>query len=394
MKPRLLTLTSSFPRWDGDYAGLFVAELNTFLARQYDITVLAPMDARVDAAWRPSGQEVVRFPVFRAPFDALSPFYRAGGPENLTSRSTRLLLPVSVWPMWNQARRLARRHEAMLAHWLVPAGMVGALLTSRRLPLTVVVHGGCWHLLKRQAAGREMARFVLRRAARVLTVAQYLRDEMLAAFPEAEREEIGRKLHVVTMGLFTQDYAPTAPRSHDDHPLRVLCVGRLVPIKGIERLIGAMRGCAATLWVVGDGPESAQLKAYANEASVHVKFFGAVSPARLRGLYAEADVFAFPSRPYEGRVEGAPRVLLEAMAAGLPIVASRTGGVTELVTHEENGLVDDQDDAALAAHLCRLLDDDALRARLSQAARTQAARYDWSRVGPLFAPEQSERRRP
>src|SRR5205814_4956725 len=117
--------------------------------------------------------------------------------------------------------------------------------------------------------------------------------------------------------------------------------------------------------LVGGGPELDRLRAYAAARSVAhaVTFAGHCDdvPARL----GEADVFVLPSRS-----EAFPNAVLEAMAAGLPIVASATGGILELISYGQTGLLAPPGDpAALAERLCRVLADTAFAARLGEAAR-------------------------
>ena len=160
-------------------------------------------------------------------------------------------------------------------------------------------------------------------------------------------------------------------------PLRLLVVGRLVRDKGIGTAIEALAVLARTyrrtdgvLTIAGAGEEVhvSALRGLATTLGVsdRVQFIGAVNPHDMPALYAAHDVLVFPS------TWGEPfgRVMVEAMAAGLPVLAAAVGGVTEIVENEKTGLVFEPGNAAdLAVRILRVADDAALRARLSAAGR-------------------------
>lgn len=154
-------------------------------------------------------------------------------------------------------------------------------------------------------------------------------------------------------------------------PTRLLFVGRLVPVKGLAYLFEAVRlllhdGVPVRLILVGAGPHLKTLITLAAEHKLTsaVEFTGEVSfGPRLLALYREADIFVLPSLS-----EGTPRVLWEAMAAGLPIVATSVGGVPEIIQHGETGLlVPPQSAQQLAVAIQRMIENDELRARLIRA---------------------------
>ncbi len=154
-------------------------------------------------------------------------------------------------------------------------------------------------------------------------------------------------------------------------PLRLLSVGRLIRRKGVESLLRAvlqarLDGADVELIVAGSGSDECRLRALAAQLGVPVTWCGFVDHPDLPRVYAAADAFAFPT------LEGDPFgiVVLEAAAAGLPVIASPRGGATEdLITDGVNGLVvDPTDTAAMASAIARLAGDEQLRRRLGQAA--------------------------
>jgi glycosyltransferase involved in cell wall biosynthesis len=182
-------------------------------------------------------------------------------------------------------------------------------------------------------------------------------------------------------------------------PDRVVCVASLLEKKGHTDLIDALallveRRPGVMLELVGDGPERDRIVRRARERGVdrQVSLLGARSSEQVRATLAEARAFALPSvRLPSGRMEGIPVALMEAMAAGVPVVATRLSGIPELVQDAVTGLlVEPHDPEGLAAALERLLADDALAAELALNARRLVERsfslkVEAGRLGDLFA---------
>jgi len=164
----------------------------------------------------------------------------------------------------------------------------------------------------------------------------------------------------------------------------ILCVAHLYPRKDVATLLGAMTQLRSevALRVAGTGPQLDSLRILAGRLGLaqRVEFLGHVSFTRLAAEYRRADIFCLPSRQ-----EGFGIVFLEAMAAGLPIVAARAAAVPEVLADGECGiLVPPGDESALAAALQRLLLDPTERQRLSEAGGRRVERYDAPLVAAQF----------
>jgi phosphatidyl-myo-inositol dimannoside synthase len=190
-----------------------------------------------------------------------------------------------------------------------------------------------------------------------------------------------------TVGVGAED-AP-APRVEPAGVFRVLFVGRLVERKGVRHLIDAMGKLApdlgAELVIVGDGPERAALERLAGGTGLEgrIAFRGRVPEAELKAAYGAASVLVLPAIvDSRGDTEGLGVVLLEAMSYGVPVVGSHVGGITDIVTDGETGLlVRPGDPAALAQALDRLARDRSLAARLGEAgARLVRERFSWPAI--------------
>lgn len=202
---------------------------------------------------------------------------------------------------------------------------------------------------------------------------------------------LGERGHVVFNGARLEDFAgPVPPYSHP-RPY-ILALGRLVPQKGFDVLLRAF-ALAQTgghdLIIAGDGPEAPALEALAAELGVaeRVYFPGRADRARAVALFRGAAFLVLSSRADEGL----PVVCAEGLAAGLPIIATRSGGAPEAVEDGANGLLVEKENVPqLAAAITRLAGDPAMRRRFAQAAQARAADFAWPRIArqylELYAP--------
>ena len=192
-----------------------------------------------------------------------------------------------------------------------------------------------------------------------------------------------RKIAIVANGLDLESFSE---RSTRPALRKVVVVANLRPEKGHEVLLDAAPGVLtrfpdARFEIVGDGPERERLRARAEAAGLAHAFHFIGHQDDVAARLAASDIFVLPSRS-----EAFPNSVLEAMAAGLPIVASAVGGILELVDDHRTGLlVPAGDDAALSSAICRLMAEPGLGARLGAAARAEAAtRYAFDRMVAAF----------
>ena len=236
------------------------------------------------------------------------------------------------------------------------------------------------------------------RAAFVSCISHFSRSQgMIFAAPEH-----WAKMHIVHCGVDPAVYdRPAVPASEGCGP-RLLFVGRLAAVKGLPMLLDAAAALAAEhpglrLTIVGDGPDRAWLEARAAELGIgaQVVFTGYRSQAEVADALTETDVFVLPSF-----AEGVPVVLMEAMAARVPVVATRVAGVAELVEDGVSGhLVPPGDAETLTGALRRIMGDEALRRAMGAAGRARVleafdARREASRLAGLFAAHHAGAPRP
>jgi len=207
------------------------------------------------------------------------------------------------------------------------------------------------------------------RALFAVSVSWYGRSQAMLVSPASSWPRV----HVVHCGV---DLSASSPRTHRSEGRHVVFVGRLDEIKGVPLLLDAVAAVRAhfpdvQLTLVGDGPDRVALEASVQRLGLTgcVTFTGYRTQAEVREILGTADVFVLPSF-----FEGIPVSLMEAMAGGVPVVASNLPGIAELVDDGVSGrLVRSGDTDALAAAIDGLLGDEELRARMGAAGRAKVA---------------------
>ena len=214
---------------------------------------------------------------------------------------------------------------------------------------------------------------VLRAAASVVVFTQEQRSAVASKYG-VKSERIAVIPNGVDESFFCADQ-----RALHSKP-RLVFVGRLSIQKNLRLLLRALQGISEKFetTLVGEGELEANLKETARELQLkNVRFYGRADGAELRDLYLNADIFVLPSER-----EGMPLVLLEAMAMGLPIVATDISGSRDLVVHGENGLLVPPDDpSALRKALLSIISHQDEYQRMSEMSRWFASQYSWQTIG-------------
>jgi glycosyltransferase involved in cell wall biosynthesis len=271
-------------------------------------------------------------------------------------------------PVVSRLLAQGRRFDAIDAHYVYPDG-VAAVWLGRRfgLPVVMTARGTDVNLIPRYAGPRRLIRGAIRECAAMIAVSGALKQALIGlGAPDG-------KVTVLRNGVETDLFRPVPDREAARAALGVsgkvlISVGGLIERKGHHRTIEAMRALPGeySLLIVGEGPERARLERAA--AGIDVRFVGRQEPAEVAACLAASDVVLFPTQ----HREAAPLVLLQAMACGRPVIASRIGAVPEVVRSPEEGvLVEPRDQASLVRELRLLLDDPERRERMGRSARAR-----------------------
>ena len=263
------------------------------------------------------------------------------------------------------------------AHWLVPnAAMLAGIPRAHSVPLVVSLHGSDVFLAERLLPARVLARATLGAAGAITACSGDLLERALRL--GAPRARTRLVPYGVDLQAFAPREEPAAVRSRLGVPeghLFVLALGRLVEKKGFADLVDAAAQLSGVHVVIaGGGDLEVELRARARAQGTAVSFPGALGREAVAAALCAADVVVVPSvRDRAGNVDGLPNVLLEALAAGRAVVATRVAGIPDVIRDGENGLlVPERDPAALAAAVDRLRREPETRRLLGAAARRTA----------------------
>jgi glycosyltransferase involved in cell wall biosynthesis len=308
-----------------------------------------------------------------SPKGAVSQALFDGGPRAYL-RIGRQMLSRNPEPYQNLLRG---RHPAIIhAHFGIEGVYALPLAKRLHIPLVTTFHGfdatlstaallssPAWmnYPLYRRNLAQEGALF--------LCASSFIRDRVLAlGFPEART-----RTHYIGV-----DWRAITPRDPSEETRTILHVARLADVKGTKYLIRAFAALAlryadVQLVIIGDGPRKRTLQKLARSLGLgpRVRFLGAQAHGEVLAHMRRAAMLVLPSvRTTTGRVEGLGMVLLEAAATGVPVVASRIGGIPEGVLDDRTGfLVPERDVEALARRIDDLLSDPAMRLRMGRQAR-------------------------
>lgn len=382
---QVAVLTTSYPLAPGSTSGIFVARLLEAMPDHITLSVITPASC-ADTPRNPH-EKLQVLPVRYAPEAWQRLAHEPGGlPVALRGAPwLRLFIPLLVAALALRTLREARTHHLIHANWAFNgcvAGIAG-LLTNR--PVLTSLRGDDVSRARKTWFAKLILRLAIALSRTIVAVstdmAKWLRDE----FPAATR-----KIAVVENGVDAAFITVfNARRNRALHPLPVLvCAGNLIPRKGHRVLLRALARCTDLAWrlqLAGEGPEHAELARLAIELGLadRIEFSGELPPDAMPAFLANADLFILPSFS-----EGRSNALLEAMASGLPVVASDIDGVTELIEDDRTGrLFPPGDDEALAAILFALLQDVPALSRLGAAAHAEICRRQltWTSAAEKYA---------
>jgi glycosyltransferase involved in cell wall biosynthesis len=287
-----------------------------------------------------------------------------------------------------QAPRLAEEYkvERAIAFFSIPGGVVARWLQYRRsIPYALSLRGG-------DVPGTEPGLLLFYKMLAGLR-RNIFRHARCVSAPSAGLKKLSEQadpftVEVIPNGVDCQYFTPGTQIEH--RPLTLLSVGRLHRQKNVQRtleILLAIReqaNIAATARVIGDGPERKNLEKFAHQHNLEsaVSFEGWLPRSDVAAAYRSATVLVQLSL-----YEGLSNTILEALASGLPVVASRIPENMELVEPEQNGLLFDPSDGVskIAAEIVRLYQNPELWTRMSNQARDQVkTRYSWDRVAEMF----------
>jgi len=277
---------------------------------------------------------------------------------------------------WTDIFRTIKKIDPDIVHAQSLIFAIPALISKKFLKIPYVVWGQGSDIYIRNWFMKVVSKTIIKNADSALALTKSMREVMQAIY--------NCDIPVVPNGIDIEDYSDRPDKQDSETPRkRILFVGRLDPVKGVQYLLKAMKIVSkvlpeAKLILVGDGEERENLESLTNTLGLsdRVDFVGRISHEEIPDYLYQADIFVLPSLS-----EGFPLVILEAMACGLPIVATRVGGVPDIIEDGVNGyLVESGDFQEMAKKIIFILENEPLKLLISKNNRIKVQEFEWKNV--------------
>lgn len=297
--------------------------------------------------------------------------------SNLHFQSQKDLLVYS-WKAYFFAKKLIQNGNYDLSHsfFTVPCGFISYLFKKRfKLPYIVSLRGSdvpgySERFTTLYVILKPLVRNIWSNASLVISNSQGLKDLAI-------KTNRSQEISIIFNGIDTEQFKPG---ENQENEFKILCVSRITKRKGIKYLIDAMEILPKNiaLEIIGEGDEKERLEKQVKNLKLEnrIKFLGLLNHDSLPKIYQSASIFVLPSLN-----EGMSNTILEALASGLPIIATDTGGTKELVKNGENGFIVKMKDAKdIAEKINILLNNQELQKTMSQESRKIAENLSWKKV--------------
>lgn len=386
-KLKLLVTASTFPRWEGDTEPRFILDYCKSIQKYFDVTVLAPMGIGAKERETIEGVNVIRYrymPLQR--FETLC--YPGAIVPRIKEKKSRILqVPFLLFGLYRALHRNIDDYDVVHAHWIVPQGLLQALFNK---PFIITGHGGDVFSFKK-GIFRKLKEMALLKAKGITVVSKVLEEELLSQL-EPKNKVFIEKTKILPMGVddvffsYRKSNSDIIRSLHDNSDVTIACSGRLVEIKGINYLIQAMKDVKGKLIIVGDGPQRQELQNQATYLKDKVIFVGSKTHEQLAKILAQADIYVLPSiTPKDGSKEGLGLAALEAMAIGLPVIATSSGGIAEVIESGKNGiLIEEKKPEQISREINRLIKSEELFYNIVKNGYITSDEYRYSKVASKY----------
>jgi glycosyltransferase involved in cell wall biosynthesis len=394
---RIAVIASSYPRFEGDGTAPFVKSISESLHKiGNEVEVVAPYDPLVDEN-TPNLVKVHRFKYTLRKNSHIMGHARALDSDIKLKKSVYLLLPFFILFSFIKLLRVTKNQKSQIihAHWVIPNGLTALIVSKiRKIPLVISLHGSDIFIAKSKWYFRIVAKTIFKNTSFVSACSE---DLLFNA------KDLGApdNIKIIPWGADPQKFSKIKNLKNQKFNFRdnesqtiLLCLGRLVHKKGFSNLIKAMPNLLENntnikLVIGGDGPlrENLEELAKACEVKNSVYFFGKVNWNEVVLFLNSGDVFIQPSIKDEyGNMDGLPTVILEAMACGLPIIASNLGGISLVVKDCVNGklvIPDNVDDLSRTIN-SMIIESDKLKVMGENSRKLVEDELNWVNVSKII----------
>jgi len=397
----LLVLTTTFPKSKEDYGTpRFVYDLAYNISNQDIRTIVLTPD-------RPNSEKMIEeiksnFIVlrFRYFFKKKQKLTSGEGiiPSIKNSKVNIFLIPFLVLTQFFNTRKIVKKYniDIVNSHWLVPSGLIGAYIQKRfKKNNYVTVHAAGLYLLEKIPFGKMFAKYIYRNSTKIMVVNNYGKQRIYELLSRPDIKLFDQIVKVIPMGTYLETISDTKrPKNFNPEKFNLLYLGRIVEKKGLKYAIEAMKNLdnnKIQFHICGDGTLKQELEEYVTKNSFNdrVIFYGQISKDEKNNFFNYADALIVPSiETSEGDKEGLPVVILEALAYGLPVIASDVGGISDGVKHMETGLLVKQKNTdEITKAICILMEDKNLVKEFKKKSKEFAKNFEWKLIANYYINE-------
>lgn len=377
----LLVMSHMFPNKSAPYYGIFVYEqIKSLLKSGMAVQVVSPVPYSPSVLWfRSKWKDYGTIP-FKETLDLVTVFH----PRYLAFPK-RIMFEKSGWLYYLGMKKVLNdileknALDLVHAHTVLPDGQAAMYIRRQYgIPYVVTIHGDDLYNTINQSYKRKSAiEDVLNESSKIIIVGSSLRKIILSNFHKIQAKNI----LVINNGVDINKFNSPARSYPNRNKFKILSVGSLIERKGhtlVLEVLGELSGkLSVEYMIVGDGQERARLEQSVKEKGLSkiVKFHGSKAPNEIPKFMKDSDLFVLPSWD-----EGFGVVYLEAMASGLPIIASKEQGIEDVIRNGENGFLVKPGDSDNLLEICeKVISNRSLYERISKEAIKTASSYTWDK---------------
>lgn len=398
---KVCMLTHTYPRFPEDVNGPFIEALaETLQDLGAEVTVLTPYDLSFNRTSKDHDVELRTYKYVYPPRFHLLGYSRTIEADIRLKKKVFFLAPLMFVSAFVSLLKLTKvnKYDILHAHWFLPNGFIAALVSKIcRVPLIITLHGSDVFIAERNIFFKNLAKVAFSQSGQITSCSPDLKDRLVKLGADAGKIRLIPYAANPTLFERKDNNAVAQIRTKlgiKQNQRVVLALGRLVYKKGFEYLLQAapsiLQGIGNVKFVIaGDGDLREELKEQALKLGIRdvVIFPGTIYRDDIPTYFQMCDIFVMPSiRDLGGNVDGLPNVILEAMAAEKPVVATNVGGISLAIKDKVNGIiVEEKNPTELAEAILRLLKSQQLRSKLAKAARKEIVEsLNWENISKKF----------